>query len=131
MDSQVLQKKLVFLEGQSTDRTRPLAAVDLLVAPQRSGPREALPADAAAKRFLSGVAPHVRLHVPERLSTDVAGFPVGLEMVEEVGGGPAEAAAHPADALRVGFHVIQLVRETFATAEAAVRRCRRLPPRDL
>lgn len=88
MDSQVLQKELLFIESQSADGAGRGAAVDLPVAPQRPRPREALPTDAAAVRFLSGVAPHVCLHVPEGLSTDVtppsataAGFPVGPETV--------------------------------------------------
>lgn len=75
MDRQVLQKKLVLAESQPADWTRPLAAVDLPVAPERSGPREALPTDAAAVRFLSGVAPHVCLHVLEGLSTDATRAP--------------------------------------------------------
>lgn len=88
MDTQVFQKKLVFLKSQSTDWTRGSLAVDLLVAPERSGPREALPTDAAAVRFLPRVTPHVCLHVLERLSTDLTGasntaggFAVRLEMV--------------------------------------------------
>lgn len=131
---QVLQKKLIFMESQPADWTRPLAAVDLPVAPQRSGPREALPTDAAAVRFLSGVTPHVRLHVLEGLPTDVtrpSAFSVRLQMVEELERGLARLAAHAAQALWVCFHVIQqslLAAEASATAEAVVSCCLHLLP---
>lgn len=70
MDTQVLQEKLMVSEGQSTDRAGPLA-VGLPVAPERSGPGEAPPTHAADERLVSAVAPHVRLHVLERLPADL------------------------------------------------------------
>lgn len=50
-----------------------LPGVNLLVASQRSRSREALVADATAVRFYPCVPSHVRLHVLETLSADVAG----------------------------------------------------------
>lgn len=63
-------------------RLRP--AVDFLVAPQCSGPRETFATDVAVERFDAGVAPHVRLHVLKRFPADVtgaAGFSVRPEVV--------------------------------------------------
>lgn len=65
---------------------RPLAAVDPLVAPQGSGPREGFTADAAAVRFDAGVTPHVSLNVLIRFSadvTDLSGFSVALQVVRQ------------------------------------------------
>lgn len=51
---------------------RALTTVNLLVAPQCTGPGEVFATDKAAVWFESGVAPHVRLHVLESLPADAA-----------------------------------------------------------
>lgn len=84
----------VCLQGTALDERLPAALtriwtltnVDLLVAAQCSGTGEALPADGTAVWFEPCVESHVRLHVPEGLSTDAAGpacLPVGLQVGQE------------------------------------------------
>lgn len=75
VDLEVLVKQLALSKGNSADGAgvgHP-PAVDLLVAPKRSGSWKALSADAAAEWFDSSVAPHVCLHVLEHFPTDLAG----------------------------------------------------------
>lgn len=128
MDTQVVQEKLVVTDRQPTDRTRRPPAVDLLVAPQSSRTREALPTDAAAVGFLPGVTPHVRLHVLERLPTDLTGppsFPVRLEMVQELLGALTALATHPTEAPWARLHVVQQIP---VVTETLWNRSRRLRP---
>lgn len=63
-----------------------LTSVDLLVAPERSGSREAFVADVAAVWLDSCVTPHVHLHVLESLTADsagAAGVPVMLQVSQQ------------------------------------------------
>lgn len=62
---------------------RPLATVQLPVAPQCSRSGEVFVANAAAVRFDPCVAPHVCLHVLEALPTDAAGA-TGLSVSPQV-----------------------------------------------
>lgn len=75
---------------------------DLLVAPQGSGSREGLVADAAAVRLDPRVASHVRLHVLKGLPTDAAGaagLPVRLQVGQQTIRGVQLLSTDPADGL--------------------------------
>lgn len=68
---------------------RSLSCVNLLVAPQRAGSREAFVADGAAVRFDPRVASHVRLHVLETFAADAAGaagLSVRLQVTQQTAG---------------------------------------------
>lgn len=76
---------------------------DLLVAPQGSGSRERLVADAAAVRLDPRVASHVRLHVLKGLPTDAAGaagLPVRLQVGQQTSRRVQLLSTDAADGLR-------------------------------
>lgn len=88
MVSNVRGKSAVIDERLPTELAdvRSLTAVYPLVAPQGTGSREGLPADATAVRFDAGVTPHVRLDVLVGFTTDVtdlSSISVDLQVVHQ------------------------------------------------